>query len=159
MSTISKFEAISDILEVALNLYISRVQNMRTLTSINLIQLSKYKSFHFFLIWTIFSDGSALNCLYYEIRQMKQFLSLLLYVSKQSEQRGGNLISLGYCNEPSQAGQLIHNRNLFLKVLEAGSTRSQCNHGGILERTLYRFVDSHFLPVSSRLNSSLESFL
>ena len=57
----------------------------------------------------------------------------------------------------------LNNRHLFLIVLEAGSLRSECQHGQVLVRTSFLVSDSHLLAVSppgrERERSSIQSII
>ena len=56
------------------------------------------------------------------------------------------LVHLGCYNKIPQAGWLIKNRNLFLTVLRARSSRSRCEHGGVLMKVLFWVVTtSHYV--------------
>ena len=51
------------------------------------------------------------------------------------------LVSSGCYNKLPQTEWLIYNRNLFLTLLEAESSRSRTQHGQVLVRALFRIAD------------------
>lgn len=55
----------------------------------------------------------------------------------------------GCYDKNTMTGRLINNGNTFSTVLETGSLRSGCWHGGVLGRSLSQGADDSLLTVSS----------
>ena len=50
-------------------------------------------------------------------------------------------VSSGCCNKVPQPRWLINHRHLFLKVLDAGSPRLECQCGRVLAKALFQFAN------------------
>lgn len=61
-----------------------------------------------------------------------------------------SFVCLGYYNKITQTEWFLNNRNLLPIVLEAGSLRSECQHGHVLVRIYFQVADC-WLPVSSQV--------